>query len=228
MNLRVVADDGQRDRLGQRSLRSTGSLRANAFDDRRPCSRPWRGGCRAAPPACRRATPTTSAARSCPRRSRRSDTRIGVPFFVATTMLLKSCGGVDAAHRAQQQLSLPCSTAPPGISTFSATTASRTCVDRQPVRIQLLDVDDDVDLAGAAAGDGDLADAVDRLDRRARPACRPARSASAGSSSSDETISDITGSASGSTLRDHRRQQLGRHALDRGGDLLAHVVDALR
>ena len=35
-----------------------------------------------------------------------SETRIGVPFLVATTMLLKSCGGVDAAERAQQQLAL--------------------------------------------------------------------------------------------------------------------------
>ena len=34
---------------------------------------------------------------------------------------------------------------------------------RQAVRIQLLDVDDDVNLAGAATGEADFADAVDRL-----------------------------------------------------------------
>ena len=35
-----------------------------------------------------------------------SEMRIGVPFLVATTMSLKSCGRVDAAERAQQQLPL--------------------------------------------------------------------------------------------------------------------------
>ena len=38
-------------------------------------------------------------------------------------------------------------------------------VDRQPVRVQLLDVDDDVDFARPVAAHGDGADAVDRLER---------------------------------------------------------------
>ena len=84
---------------------------------------------------------------------------------VATTMSLKSAEASTRPSVRSSSCPLPCSTVPPGISTFSATSASRTCVHRQAVRIQLLDVDDDVDLAGAAAGEADLADAVDRLDR---------------------------------------------------------------
>ena len=123
---------------------------------------------------------------------------------------------------------LPCSTAPPGISTFSATTASRTWVDRQPVRVELLDVDDDVDLAGAAAGDGHLADAVDRLDG-SREICLSAISVSVRrliASGRDHQRHHRIGV--GIDLGDDRRQQFGRHALDRAGDLLAHVAGRLR
>ena len=44
---------------------------------------------------------------------------------------------------------------------------------------------------------------------------------------SEDTISDITGSASGSTLVITGGSSSRRHALDRAGDLLAHVVDGV-
>ena len=104
-----------------------------------------------------------------------SETRIGVPFFVATTMSLKSCGGVDAAERPQQQLPLALlDRAARDLDVLGDDRVAH-LGHRQAVRVQLLDVDDDVDLAGAAAGEADLADAVDRLDRRGRSACRSAR-----------------------------------------------------
>ena len=55
-----------------------------------------------------------------------SDTRIGVPFLLAMTMLLKSSAASMRPIVRSSSWPLPCSTAPPGISTFSATTASRT------------------------------------------------------------------------------------------------------
>jgi len=61
-----------------------------------------------------------------------SATRIGVPVLVATTMSLNS---PDASTRPSVRRSswpLPCSTVPPGISTFSATSASRTCEIERP------------------------------------------------------------------------------------------------
>ena len=129
-----------------------------------------------------------------------SDTRIGVPFLVATTMSLKSVGGVDAAERAQQQLPLALLDRAAGDLDVLGDQRVAHLGHRQPVRVQLLDVDDDVDLAGAAAGEADLADAVDRLDRRARSACRSSSVSVRRLIASDDTISDITGSASGSTF----------------------------
>ncbi len=61
-----------------------------------------------------------------------SETRTGVPSRVATTMLLKS---VVASMRPSVRSSswpFPCSTVPPGISVFSAATASRTSVMERP------------------------------------------------------------------------------------------------
>jgi hypothetical protein len=60
-----------------------------------------------------------------------SETRIGVPFFVAMTMLLKSEVASMRPSVRRSSSPLPCSTVPPGISMFSLTTASRTSsIDR--------------------------------------------------------------------------------------------------
>ena len=91
-------------------------------------------------------------------------------------------GRVDAAQRPQQELGLALFDRAAGNLDVLATHRVADLLDRQPVGVQLLDVDDDVDFAGAAAAEIDLADAVDRLDRRASPACRRSPSASAGSS----------------------------------------------
>ena len=73
-------------------------------------------------------------------------------------------GRVDAAERAQQQLALALLDRAAGNLDVLGDDRVAHLGHRQPVRVQLLDVDDDVDLAGAAAGEADLADAVDRLD----------------------------------------------------------------
>ena len=85
-----------------------------------------------------------------------SETRIGVPFMVATTMLLNSSAGVDAAEGAQQQLPLALLDRAAGNLDVLGDHRVAHLLDRQAVRVQLLDVDDDVDLAGAVAADGDL------------------------------------------------------------------------
>ena len=136
-----------------------------------------------------------------------SDTRIGVPFLVAMTMLL-NCSVASMRPSVRSSSSdLPCSTVPPGISMFSPTTASRTCSIDSPYAVQLLDVHDDVDLAGPAAAQIHLADAVHRLDRalhllvgdlRQRPQAHRVRR-------HDDRHDRI---GIGIDLRDDRRQQL--------------------
>ena len=61
-----------------------------------------------------------------------SDTRIGVPFLVETTMSLKSAAASTRPSVRRSSCPLPCSTVPPGISTFSATSASRTWLIDRP------------------------------------------------------------------------------------------------
>ncbi len=133
-------------------------------------------------------------------------------------------GGVDAAHRPEQQLSLALLDGAAGNLDVLRDHGVAHLRHRQPVRVQLLDVDDDVDLARAAAGDGDLADAVDGLDDTGyllvgnlgqRPQAHRVRRHHHRHHRIGIRID----------LGDHRRQQFGRHALDRAGDLLADVVD---
>ena len=76
-----------------------------------------------------------------------SETRIGVPFRVATTMSLKSRGGVDPAERAQQELALALLDRPAGDLDVLRDERVAHLRHRQPVRVQLLDVDDDVNFA---------------------------------------------------------------------------------
>ena len=61
-----------------------------------------------------------------------SEIRIGVPPLVATTRLLKSCVASTRPSVRSSSWPFPCSTVPPGISTFSATTASRTSLIERP------------------------------------------------------------------------------------------------
>ena len=104
-----------------------------------------------------------------------SETRIGVSFTVAMMMLIELLGGVDAAERAQQDLRLALLDGAARHLDVLGDDGLLDLLDRQVVAVQLLDVDDDVDFAGAAAAEIDLADAVDRFDARASPACRRSR-----------------------------------------------------
>jgi hypothetical protein len=61
-----------------------------------------------------------------------SEMRIGVPSRVATTMWLKSAATSTRPSVRRRSCPLPCSTVPPGISTFSAISASRTWVIDRP------------------------------------------------------------------------------------------------
>ena len=72
---------------------------------------------------------------------------------------------VDASERAQQELPLALLDGAPRDLDVLGDDGVAHLRHRQPVGIQLLDVDDDMDLAGAAAGEADLADAVDGLNR---------------------------------------------------------------
>ena len=129
-----------------------------------------------------------------------SDTRIGVPFFVAIEMFLNSSAASIRPSVRSRICPFPCSTTPPGTSMFSDGDGLADLRHRQPVRVQLLEVDDDVDLARAPAADRDVADAVDRLDAPAPSACPRARSGVRRLMSCDDTMSVMTGAASGSTL----------------------------
>jgi hypothetical protein len=92
-----------------------------------------------------------------------SDTRIGVPFRVETTMSLKSAAASTRPSVRSSSWPLPCSTVPLRVLDVSATMRVAHLGHRQAVRVELFDVDDDVDLAGAASRRGlTLADAVDR------------------------------------------------------------------
>ena len=83
-----------------------------------------------------------------------SEMRIGVPFLVATTMLLKSSAASTRPERAQQQLPLALLDRAAGDLDVLGDDGVAHLGHRQAVGVQLLDVDDDVDLAGAAAARG--------------------------------------------------------------------------
>src|SRR5262249_28587988 len=132
----------------------------------------------------------------------------------------------DAAERAQQQLSLALLDGAARDLDVLGDDGVADLRNRQAVRVQLLDVHDDVNFTGAAAGNGDLADAVDRLD-----------------GARDLLVGDFSQRPQTEAVgRDHdrhdrigvridlgndRRQQLGRHHLDRAGHFFTHVVDGL-
>src|SRR4029078_8761964 len=76
-------------------------------------------------------------------------------------------GRLDAAERPQRQLRLALRDVAAGDLDVLGDDGVAHALDRAPVRVQLLDVEDDVDLAGLAARDGDFADAVDGFDAAA-------------------------------------------------------------
>ncbi len=138
-------------------------------------------------------------------------------------MLLKSGGRVDAAERAQQHLALALfDRAARNLDVLGHDRVAH-LRHRQAVRVQLLDVDDDVNLARPAAAEIDFADAVHRLDRPLhllvgdlgeRPeAHRIGRQ-----------HDRHHGIRIGIDLGDDRRQDLRRHVRHRGRHLLADVV----
>ncbi len=130
---------------------------------------------------------------------------------------------VDAAERAQQQLALALlDRAARDLDVLRHDRVAH-LGDRQPVRVELLDVDDDVDLAGAAAGEADLADAVDRLDhaRDLLVGQLGERAQAHRVGRHDERHHRIGVRID---LGDDRREQLRRHVPDGAGHLLAHVV----
>ena len=222
--LGVVGDDGHLDRCRQRALNRL-QPRADALDDRdgvlahraadveldrRLVSEPHRRG------RSLEAVLGITDVRHANRRAvlRRDDDVVEV------------VGGVDAAERPQQELAfaLLYRTA----RDFDVLGDDRVAHlrQRQSVRIQLLDVDDDVNLTGAAARDRHLTDAVGRLNRPRDLLVRKLRQRpQAHRVGRDHDRHDWRGVRV--DLRDDRRQQLRRHALDRAGHLLADVVDGV-
>src|SRR4051794_458105 len=125
--------------------------------------------------------------------------RIGVPLVVATTMSLKSRLASMRPRVRSSSCPLPCSTAPPGISTFSAITASRTCEIDSPYEFSFwMSTTMWISRARVPAieiGPTPLTVWIER------ETCLSAISVSVRRLiASDDTISEITGSASGSTL----------------------------
>ncbi len=131
--------------------------------------------------------------------------------------------GIDAAERAQPDLPLALLERPAGNLDVLLLNRVAHLVDRQAVRVQLLDVDDDVNFARPVAADGDGADAVDRLQRALDLLVGDlGQRAQARALPRDDQAHDRVGV--GVLFLDDRRQDLGRHVPHRAGDLLAHRV----
>ena len=128
-----------------------------------------------------------------------SEMRIGVPSLVATTMSLKFAVASTRPSVRSSSCPFPCSTVPPGISTFSATMASRTSVIDRPYEFSF---------SMSTTTWTSRARPPDRLTWptpltvwMARAICLSASSVSVlRLMPGDETMSESTGSASGSTL----------------------------
>src|SRR4051812_15057634 len=125
--------------------------------------------------------------------------RIGVPLVVATTMSLKSRLASMRPRVRSSSCPLPCSTAPPGISTFSATTASRTCEIDSPYEFSFwMSTTMWISRARVPAIEIWPTPLTVWIER---DTCLSAISVSVRRLiASEDTISEITGSASGSTL----------------------------
>ncbi len=128
-----------------------------------------------------------------------SEIRIGVPPLVATTSALKSWTASTRPRVLSSSCPFPCSTVPPGISTFSATMASRTWASERPY-------DPSFSMStttwiSRARPPPRLTSPTPLTVWMTRAICLSVSSVSVRRLiESDETMSDITGSASGSTL----------------------------
>ena len=131
---------------------------------------------------------------------------------------------VEPAERPQQELPLPLLDDAPGdLDVLRGDGVADLC-HRQPVRVQLLEIDHDVNLARTPAADRDVADAVDRLDDPRDLLVRElGQSPQAHDLRRHHDRHD--GRGVGIDLCDDRRQELGRHASDRARDFLPDVVD---
>ena len=85
--------------------------------------------------------------RPCPRRSRCRRRRTGVPLTRRDDDVVELIGGIDAAERAQPDLPLALLERAAGNLDVLLLNRVAHLVDRQAARVQLLDVDDDVDFA---------------------------------------------------------------------------------
>src|SRR3954466_3151028 len=125
--------------------------------------------------------------------------RIGVPLVGATTMSWKSWLASMRPSVRSSSCPLPCSTAPPGISTFSATTASRTCEIDSPYEFSFST--STTMWISRARVPAMVICPTPLTVWMARETCLSAISVRVRRLiASDDTISEITGSASGSTL----------------------------
>ncbi len=130
---------------------------------------------------------------------------------------------VDAPERAQQQLALALLDRAARDLDVLRHDGVAHLGDRQPVRVELLDVDDDVDLAGASAGEADFADAVDGLNH-----ARDLLVGQLGERAQAHRVGGHDERHHGIRVRidlgDDRREQRRRHVPDGARHLLAHVV----
>ena len=152
--------------------------------------------------------------------------RMGVPSLVATTMLLKSVRRVHAAEGAQQQLALALLDGAAGNLDVLRDDGLAHLVHRQAVRVELLDVDDDVNFAGASARQAHFADAVDRLDAAGDLLVgQLGQRSQAHRLGRDDERHDRIGV--GIDLRDDGRKQRRRNGPEGAGHFFANVVDRL-
>ena len=128
-----------------------------------------------------------------------SATRIGVPFLVATTMPLKSSEASTRPIVRRSSWPLPCSMVPPGISTFSATRASRTSPIDSPYELSF-SMSTTMWISRARPPER-LTSPTPLTVWMTRAICLSVSSVSVRRLIAfDDTMSDMTGSASGSTL----------------------------
>ena len=152
-----------------------------------------------------------------------SRSRIGVPLAVVVTTMFANCSGrFEPAERAQRQLGVPLLDVAAGDLDVLGHDGVAHAVDGEAVRVQLLDVEDDLDLARLAAGDGDLADAVDRLDGAADLLVGDLRQRAERQRAREREADDRIRVRV--DLGDDRRLDFRRQLLDRLRHLLAHVL----
>ena len=116
-------------------------LGLDALDDGDRVLARWRAGRRASPPARRSATPPGARPLGgCPRRGRRREMRMGVPFTVATMISSNCAGGVERVPAcAAGSPTCPARRCRPAPRRSRSAIASLDVADREPVAVQLLE-----------------------------------------------------------------------------------------